>query len=145
MDQPSFAKTNYEMNHIVCQMPDVWNCELKYGIKYLRDAYIVHYLCTNASHFQNKQLFILNEKDILVEIKKTGIISENIKDTVCNPFNGLAELTHCFAGEDLYFFTSKEYSVVRRHCNKNKVSLLSILLKSIYYFEALIKKIKNIH
>lgn len=118
MDQPSFAKTNYEMGHIIQHLPDVWNCELKHGIRYLKDAKIVHYLCTNPSYHQNKQLFILNEKDCLLEIKNAGIISDKIKSVVDDPFNGLAEITHCFSGEDVYFFQTEKYNILRTHFNQ---------------------------
>lgn len=124
MDQPSFAKTNYEMGHIIKHLPDVWNCELKHGIKYLKDAKIVHYLCTNPSQHQNKQLFLLNEKDMLMEIKRTGTLSNEIIDVMDDPFKGLAETTHCFAGEDIYFFRTPSYNYLRNGFNRGgKISL----------------------
>lgn len=49
MDQPAFAKTNYEMGQIVKELDGAWNCELRHGVQYLKDALIVHYLCTNIS------------------------------------------------------------------------------------------------
>lgn len=123
MDQPSFALTNHQMNHIIKVMPDVWNCELKHGIRYLKDAYIVHYLCTNPSVFQTKQLFILNEKDVLLEVQRTGIISEEIKKTIDDPFYGLAEITHVFAGEDIYFFHTDSYKYLRSRYKRGNVSI----------------------
>ena len=122
MDQPSFAKTNFEMGHIVQQLPDIWNCELKHGIRYLKDAKIVHYLCTNPSVHQNQQLFLLNEKDSLLEIKRSGIINDTIKSIVEDPFCGLAEVTHCFSGEDLFFFQTPAYNYLRQHYKKGEFS-----------------------
>ena len=123
MDQPSFALTNHQMNHVVKVMHDVWNCELKHGIRYLKDAYIVHYLCTNPSVFQTKQLFLLNEKDVLMEVKRTGCLSEDINRTIEDPFYGLADITHLFAGEDIYFFQTKSYTYLRSRFKKGRVSL----------------------
>ena len=122
MDQPSFALTNHQMNHVVKVMPDVWNCELKHGIRYLKDAYVVHYLCTNTSQFQTKQLFLLNEKEVLQEVKRTGSISEDIQKTIEDPFYGLAEVTHVFAGEDIYFFHTKSYKYLRSRFKRGKNS-----------------------
>ena len=102
-DQLALAQVNYESNGFIHNLSDVWNCELKHGIRYLKDAYIVHYLCTNASLHSNKQLFLLNDKSVLLRIKDTGIIGDDVKQTIDDPFMGLAELTHCFAGEDVYF------------------------------------------
>ena len=123
MDQPAFALTNFQMGHIIKTLPDIWNCELKHGIRYLKDAYIVHYLCTNPSIFQTKQVFLLNEMDVLLEVKKTGSISDNIKKTIDNPFYGLAEITHVFAGEDIYFFHTDSYKYLRSRFKRGKKSL----------------------
>lgn len=122
MDQPSFAKTNYEMGHIIEQLPDVWNCQLKHGIRYLKDAMIVHYLCTNPSVCQNKQLFLLNEKDILMKLKNTGEVNEEIGEVIKDPFKGLAEVTHCFAGEDIFFFHTDSYKYLRARYHRDKIS-----------------------
>lgn len=123
MDQPAFALTNSQMGHIIKALPDTWNCELKHGIKFLKDAYIVHYLCTNPSVFQSKQLFILNEEDVLMEIKRTGCIPEDIKKTIDDPFYGLADITHVFAGEDVYFFHTNSYKYLRSRFKMGKTSI----------------------
>ena len=104
MDQPSFAKTNYEMGHPVKTLDDVWNCELKHGIRYLKDARIIHYLTTNASPRTGKQLFRLNDVDLFMEMKETGKIPDEIRTICQDPFKGIAPLTHCFSGDDVYLF-----------------------------------------
>ena len=131
MDQPSFAKTNYEMGHVIQHLPDVWNCELKHGIRYLKDAYIVHYLCTNSSKFQDRQLFLLNEKDVLLEVKRTGLISDEIVETIKDPFRGIAEVTHCFAGDDVFFFRTNSYIYLRSKYVKGKLSIVDMFLQVI--------------
>lgn len=141
MDQPSFAKTNYEMGHVIKKLPDIWNCELKHGIKYLKDAYIVHYLCTNPSHFQDKQFFILNEKNVLLEVQKTGEINESIQNTIRDPFYGIAELTHCFAGEDIYYFHSLRYYFFRKHWHAGKQNIIDFFLRCLNYFQIKLKSI----
>lgn len=141
MDQPSFAKTNYEMGHIVRHLDDIWNCELKHGIRYLKDAFIIHYLCTNVSTSHDKQLFILNEEDVLLEVKRTGDISEQIKETIVDPFKGIAEITHCFAGEDVYFFKTFCYNFVRQHYRTRRQKMLVITLRILRKFERMIRKV----
>ena len=143
-DQPSFAKANFELNHIVKILPDEWNCELKHGIRFLKDAYIVHYLCTNPSQYQNQQLFILNEKSVLMEIQRTGIISDEILQTIDDPFKGLAELTHAFAGDDVYFFRTNVYHYIRKHYKRGSSSKLFLLLRAIQYVERLYYRFKRI-
>jgi lipopolysaccharide biosynthesis glycosyltransferase len=143
-DQPTFAKTNYEMNHIVQQLPDEWNCELKHGIRYLKDAFIVHYLCTNPSKYQSQQLFLLNESSVWEELKENGIISKRIMETIKDPFCGLAELTHVFSGEDIYFFQTKEFNFVRRHFRRGSQSRLFSMLQFLNVLERLINRFKRI-
>lgn len=130
MDQPAFAKANWEMGHPVKVLHDTWNCELKHGIKFLRDAYIVHYLCTNPSREQNRQLFLMNEKDILLAIKKDAKISPEIEKVIENPFEGLAYPTHCFAGDDLFFFNTKQYNLLRKHFKYRRKKQLGIVIKA---------------
>ena len=135
MDQPSFAKTNYEMGHIIQHLPDVWNCESMHGIRYLKDAKILHYLCTNSSKYQNKQLFLLNENDVLLEVKRTGKIDNSIIEVIKDPFKGIAETTHCFAGDDLLFFHTRFYYYPRMiYISKMNGSLFNYLLQIIKVF-----------
>lgn len=109
MDQPSFALTNIRLKYPIKKIPDIWNCELKHGIKYLKNAYIVHYLCTNVSSGNDRQLFLLNDAAVMQDIKRTGIIPEKIKSVILDPFEGIADTTHCFAGNDLDFFRTKTF------------------------------------
>ena len=135
MDQPSFNKTNYEMGHMVDHLSDEWNCELKHGIRYLKDAYIVHYLCTNPSLLQKKQLFLLNEENALLEVKKSGEISESIKAVIVDPFKGLAEVTFCLAGDDVFFLKTQGYEFLRKHYKPGKRSLPEWVLLMMWYVE----------
>ena len=135
MDQPAFALTNFQMGHVVKTLSDIWNCELKHGIKFMKDAYIVHYLCTNASKEQDRQFFIMNEKSELLKIKETGEITQAIMETIKDPFYGIARLTHCFAGEDVYYFQTYGYNYIRKRYHlgnfdtvDNKIKRLERLL-----------------
>lgn len=131
MDQPSFAKTNYEMGHIVERLDDLWNCELKHGIRYMKDAYIWHYLCTNKSINQHQQLFILNDDRVMNDVKRTALIPNEINQVVEDPFTGLAEVTHCFAGEDVYFFRTLLYEKLRKIYKTKKFAILEKILKTL--------------
>lgn len=109
MDQPSLEVTNLEFGYPLQKLAPEWNCELKHGIRYLKDAYIVHYLCTNPSRSNDQQLFLLNEKDVFLKVKKTGEIPPEIIEVIKDPFKGLAEVTHCFAGKEIDFFNTRTY------------------------------------
>ncbi|MDE6521300.1 MAG: hypothetical protein K2L17_00640 [Muribaculaceae bacterium] len=121
MDQPSLEKTNIELGYPIHKLEPEWNCELKHGIRYLKDAYIVHYLCTNPSRSNDKQLFLLNEKDVFLKIKETGTIPPEIIEVIKDPFKGIAEVTHCFAGKEINFFHTLTYSFfIKRFLEKGK-------------------------
>lgn len=121
-DQPSLIYTNYMMGHVMKPLGDVWNCQLKFGIKYLKDAKIVHYLCTNKSKNKERQFFILNDERVLLQIKQTGIIPEDVIKTVKDPFYGLSPFCLCLAGDDVYFFGSYLCRAARSIYNKDVFS-----------------------
>lgn len=121
MDQPSLEVTNIEMGHPIKILAPEWNCELKHGIRYLKDAYIVHYLCTNPSRSNDQQFFLLNEKDIFLKIKKKAEITPEIEEVVEDPFKGIAEVTHCFSGNEIHFFHTLTYAFfIKRFMNEDK-------------------------
>lgn len=143
-DQPSFAKANYEMGHVVQHLPDIWNCELRHGIRYLKDACIVHYLCTSPTHNKDHQLFILNEEETLLEVKRNGEINETIQAVFEDPFKGLAETTNCFAGEDVAFLQSRGFFFLRKHYRKGKRSFpenVLLLMENVSKIPGKLKKI----
>ena len=139
-DQAALAKTNYEMGHIITKLPDEWNCQVLRGIRYLKDAYIVHYLCTIPSEYQNKQLFILNEKSVLLDVKATGKIGKDIMDAIRDPFKGLAESTHTLSGEDLHFIYSQYYHFVRSHYKREGRSKILLCIRVLNFIERLVKR-----
>ena len=66
---------------------------------------------------------------MLLHIKDTGVIGDDVMQTINDPFMGLAELTHCFAGEDVYFFRTPMYSYIRRHFRLGEMSMLMNFLR----------------
>lgn len=118
MDQPSFALTNISLDYPVKRLHDSWNCELKHGIRWLNDSYIIHYLCTNTSDNADCQFFWLNDRRAFSIIKESHQIPQKIKEIVNDPFKGIAEVTHCFAGQDIHFFQTATYNIFNRIFHK---------------------------
>ena len=141
MDQPAFAKTNYMTNHSIKRLDDIWNCELKHGIRFLKDAKIVHYLCTNIIK-NDKAPFILNDRDTLLYVKETAQINEDIKNTIMDPFSGLANCTHLSAGKEIYIFRTRLYSILKElYFNKHKQFIF--IENKIVQTVGLLKRIKG--
>lgn len=124
MDQPSFAQTNIELDMEVKPLPDVWNCQMRHGLRYLKDALIVHYLCTNKTVGNEQQLFILNDEKYLRSIGDKGELSNEIISALDNPFSGIAECVDCFAGSDIDFMrTGSAKRLKAYYYGSNKFSI----------------------
>lgn len=142
MDQPSFAKTNFEMNHIVTRIPDKWNCELKHGIRYLKDALIVHYLCTNISN-GSRQLFLLNERSELEKVKSTAEITDSIQSTFDDPFAGLDSLTTSFSSSDTDFLTTPQFKWLRKRYGKFDFRMMGVGVRVLSIMERIFKNLQE--
>lgn len=107
MDQPSFAKANIESGYPVRELPDFWNCQLKHGIRYMKDAQVLHYLCTNKSEGNEVPLFRLNDEAAFRSIGPDGAVPEDIMELMDDPFKGIAECVDCVAGGDMQFLSRR--------------------------------------
>lgn len=112
MDQPSFAITNILFHYIVTQIPDVWNCQIVHGIKFMSTAKILHYLCTNSD--SSGDIFILRGRHIFEEMKQTGKIPQTILDCFTNPFYGMPDLTHLHGGEIIDIFWTSSWFFLKK-------------------------------
>ena len=126
-DQPSFAQTDAAMGFPVKQLPGEWNCQVQNGIRYLKNAYILHYMVTNISSGQEDKLYSLNAKELLLRVRNEGL--GPVEDIIADPMKGYAPSVRVFAGEDLYFFQSRRYKWLRRKFRGGKFSIHEWLLK----------------
>lgn len=137
-DQPSFAQTDAALGFPVQQLPGEWNCQVQNGIRYLKDAYILHYMVTNISSGQEDKLYALNSKELLLRVRKEGLAP--VEEIIANPMLGYAHSVRVFAGEDLYFFQSRRYKWLRRKFRGGKFSIHEWLLKVNDHLINLIRK-----
>lgn len=128
MDQPAFAKTNIELNYIVSQLSDEWNCEFIHGIRFLKDAKILHYLCTNKSPKPFQEAFILREYETLMGIKRTQKIEKRVQECFDDPFKGIPPLTTIIAGDENYFLRTPLYKSLSFHANSRAIKWINTLL-----------------
>ena len=128
-DQPSLAQTNASFGGAISLLPDVWNCEVQNGVRYLRDAYIVHYMVTNVGSGPQDSLFLLNNREVLLRMRAFGGITDEIRAVVEDHFKGYAPVTQVFAGDDIYLFRTRRYRLLRGRYSRGKWSLFEFLLK----------------
>ncbi|MBP3256500.1 MAG: hypothetical protein J6M23_00665 [Bacteroidales bacterium] len=126
-DQPSLAQTDAQLGFPVRELPGEWNCQVQNGVRYLRDAYILHYMVTNQSSGEEDKLYVLNGKELLLRVRKEGL--EPVESILQNPLRGYAPSVRVFAGEDLHFFQTRRYKWMRSKFSREGFSLMEWLLK----------------
>lgn len=124
MDQPSFAQTNITFNHMISQLPDIWNCQIIHGIKYLNNAKILHYLCTSPTRKGDKELFILRDRNCFENLKKDLSVPVKITDCFTDPFKGINECVHVLSGKNVDLCQTESFRFLER---KNGGFLFKIL------------------
>lgn len=134
MDQPAFAKTNIELNYIVSQLNDEWNCEFIHGIRFLKDAKILHYLCTNRSPKPFQETFVLRDFDTLNSIKKTQQLPQNVKDCFDDPFKGIPPLTTITAGDNIYLMQTPLYKFLVAHSDAKYIKGINTIISRLRKF-----------
>jgi hypothetical protein len=83
-DMPSLNQANYELNHIITELPGEWNCQISHnGLPYLHNARIIHYYATSLVSFI--PAFRLASPEILFSIKTTGEIPKEAMRMLENP------------------------------------------------------------
>lgn len=128
-DQPSLSLVNSKCGCPIATLDGFWNCQIQHGVRFLKDAFVVHYVCTNVGTGPQDSLFLLNNRKVLQRVRDHGGITEEVRQVVDDPFTGFAALTQVFAGEDVYLFQTRRYRWLRKHYHKNKWSLLEFVLK----------------
>ncbi len=143
MDQPSFAKTNISLNHVVKELSDIWNCQIIHGVKYLRDAKILHYLCTSPTKKGDTQIFILRNKKLLEDIKNNMIIEKNISECFDDPFMGIPECVHVLAGKNIELCQSHTFKYFERIIGTKTFRIYDKVYRVLNLFHKLLVKMLN--
>lgn len=79
IDQPSLAKANSEMGHIIQQIPDSYNCIVFTHPPFVRNAHILH-----IASYRNPS-FLFSPK-VLEYVKRNGLINSWLRKMILNPF-----------------------------------------------------------
>ena len=131
MDQPAFNKTNKEMGYPVGMLSDIYNCQLIHGVRFLKDAHIVHYLCTNITAKDNQEPFILRDASVLNTVKDTAIIPDSVSECFSDVFKGIPALTTLVAGKNNYIIRSDSYFLMSKLFGTSSFSFINRICKVI--------------
>lgn len=87
IDQPSLAKANCVMGHIIRQIPDTYNCILFTQPPFLRAAHILH-----IAAYQNPSF--LFTKNVLTYVRENGIGNEWLQKIILNPCSSMMPFSY---------------------------------------------------
>lgn len=73
-DQQSLNQANYEHNDIIGLLPNEYNVQISYSIRYLFNAKLLHYFACSAD--VNKEAFLLKQNEFWIAVKRNGLSAE---------------------------------------------------------------------
>jgi hypothetical protein len=114
IDQPSFAKANIAMQHIVEKISDKWNCVMYTEPDFSYNAYILHFPAYRNPSF-------LFSKRVLDKIKKEGLKNKFIRQCVIAPDKTYVPFDNKFFKNGIKFYlkTIRCVATQAKHYSKN--------------------------
>ena len=133
-DEPSFAQANIEMGYPLKEIPGEWNCQLKYGLKYLNKVKILHFLCTQYMPSSKDCLYYFTDKAVYLKIRENGGMTEEVMYMLKHPLEGFNKLTMIVGGSDVdmlhdntaverLMLSSKTSPKLYKFCNKLVITI----------------------
>jgi hypothetical protein len=111
-DQTSFMIANILNNHIISELPDIWNCQIYSGLKYLYNSKIIHYFSSNMFCYEGYSAEFTN-KNFYLNIKKKGLIDNRTEQVLKNPYSYFDECTYIIYGTRVEFWNSFSNRLLR--------------------------------
>lgn len=134
-DQPALIKSDSEMGYIIKRLPDVFNCQLALSLKYLHEAYIVHFFHMGFIKDQSYSPFM--GLDIYREIKETNAITPHAEELIRNCKSSFATTTMAVGKSQIYFLfspTGQVCTMLREKSKKWEKTLNWIAVKILKYY-----------
>lgn len=111
-DQPLLAKANSEMD-VISELPGEWNCQISYGVKFLKKAKIIHYFASNFSGSKYDFPFLLMNNELFQDIKFEGKVSEEIKALLDDSFSMLNTKLEIVGGRNVDLLHSQQMKLLK--------------------------------
>lgn len=111
IDQPSLGLANIQFNHIIEQLPGIWNCQM-----YMRPIFAPNALIMHFWAFRNDSFMF--SKEFLEYVKNNGI-TEYVKSCLLDPLKTVISFTNIRSKYSLvdhikwgkqFYFSLKEYA-----------------------------------
>lgn len=142
-DQPALIVTDKEFGYIIQKLPDVFNCQMALSVKFLHEAFIVHFFHMDFIKDQSYSPFMGLE--IYREVKQAGEITPHTEDLIRNCKSSWDTTTMIVGKPQIDFLfspTGQAFSFLRSH-NKTWCTVLDWFAKKIIKFYRGKEKIKE--
>ena len=111
-DQPSLCKINIEEGNLIRPLDDRWNCQVtENGLRFLDEAYIIHYFASGER--ENRKPYLFDDVEIYRKVRKDGV-SRDIEKMLKNPRTAFRERVQLISDKDIDFFNSPLCRHLRR-------------------------------
>lgn len=134
-DQPALIKADYDMGNIIHYLPDKFNCQLAFTLRFLHEAYIVHFFHLKFLKDQSFSPFMC--ADVYKEIKEHHEITPHVEALIRNCKSSFSTTTMAVGKTQMYFLfspTGQAFSIIRER-NKTLTKVLDwISMKIIKYY-----------
>ncbi len=143
IDQPALAMANNVNNHIVCELPGEWNCQLRYGLRYFPSCKIIHFCATDTPSLAEQPLFELMSRNTYRAIKQSGEIDETMAEMLKHPKDFVAGQTDILANNDVLIWNAETGLFIRRvYYNFPRIfKCFNFVSKCLLYFDKHIFKL----
>ena len=84
MDQTPLAVENHRQGYPITRLPDIYNCQVRWGMKYFSEALVLHYLATNMNN-NGMYLMPFMDAQLFIDIKRNGEIPYYVMKIVDDP------------------------------------------------------------
>lgn len=138
-DMPSLNQANYEKENIITELGGEWNCQISHnGLNFLNNAKIIHYYATTLLLLASP--YKLASSDVLLSIKETGEISNEITELLHNPLSAFENNTRIVTGKyilDVFDSPTFKLLVWLRNCHKSFYKIINSIIR---FFVNILKK-----
>lgn len=112
-DMPALIQTNIEMGHLIQRLDGEWNCQVMYGFNYFTKAKIIHYFASRYSTDNGGFLYDFMNPLFFEDIKRTGNVTEEIKQKLQDPLACFDERVELIGGSDVDILNTHVYKLIR--------------------------------
>lgn len=105
MDQPTFEKAKNVSGTDVRVLDGEWNCQLRYGLRYITKARILHYLWTTKA----ESPYITGDLGLWQKTRETGEVPAEFKALFEDPMSGFREHTYVSSASEMQFMRTRSF------------------------------------